>query len=73
VEVTTWGELTGRWINREVIVRWEDGSDSLADGLPSGVPHEWRGYPRWDGTRFFLSTHALEQGPPDHALVQEVS
>lgn len=85
-DVTTWGELNRSWLNKFVIVRWEDASLPMAEGFPSGIPHEWRGYIRHDAHQYFLSTHPLEAGPladatveqqtlgfPKHALVQETT
>jgi hypothetical protein len=83
----TWGELDHSWLFKQVIVRWEDGGEPLADGRPSGMPHEWRGRICYDGYYYYLSSHPVEAAPPDnaalwveqitsgfpaHALVQEV-
>lgn len=77
MNVTTWGELTSEWIGRSVIVRWEDASLPMAEGFPSGVPHEWRGMIVRDDpvkpSAFWLEREAAFTGGfPAHALVQEV-
>lgn len=72
MQVTTWGEIDSSWIGRSVRVRWEDGGMPLAEGLPSGMPHEWNGKVMFDGEGFYLSTAPLDYiEPPAHALVQQ--
>lgn len=78
MNATTWGELTDEWIGRRVIVRWEDGGEPLADGRPSGMPHEWHGTITNEALGLLRVAYWLEHnlaftgGFPDHALVQEV-
>ena len=75
MNVTTWGELSDEWVGRRVIVRWVDGGMPLAEGHPSGMPHERRGVIRCDNNLrpylFEADIQAHTSGFPAHALVQE--
>lgn len=83
MNVTTWGEIDSSWIGRHVRVRWEDAGMPLAEGLPSGMPHEYRGWvaagPGFviaGSPNMWLVVARDNDGetsfmPPAHALVQE--
>jgi hypothetical protein len=72
---TSWGQIDSSWLGRRVVVRWEDPSLPLADGLNSGVPHEHRGTVI-EGSA--SPRHAIDCRSyifwdiPEHAHVQEV-
>lgn len=76
VNVITWGEIDSSWIGRRVRVRWEDEGMPLAEGLPSGVPHERTGRVVQDFSQIQIGFAVMDAfgsafRPPAHALVQE--
>lgn len=78
MNASTWGEIDSSWIGRHVRVRWEDAGMPLAEGLPSGVPHERQGfiealndYPGPRAPYRLVIEGWWRLDIPAHALVQE--
>jgi hypothetical protein len=77
--ITSWGQIDNSWLGKRVVVRWEDPSLPLADGLNSGIPHEHRGTVERPIDALCVFQRRPDGGgwrniyPPEHARVQEVT
>lgn len=69
-----WGEIDHSWIGKRVRVRWEEPSKGLADGQPTGIPHDIQGTVRADGLMLGVG-HEFGTwfNIPPHAHVLEAS